>query len=407
MRDYFTWGHLNKLVKTATKHKQVTQDQITTDIDFRPEVWGKRLVQNYNQDPSKQLFTHLFKMNKSHVIGMFVGLPFFVCANVLAPICIRAFQQYLQPAKFYECVFSENPPAGLLFGLREMSTKDGLNYAFGKLWPYLVIIGVAQLVRGFFDSFISYHSIQMGITMTSGLLDVLFNKMMVISETTKNVNAQGSLANILFTDTFKIYFFCKMQWVVVSVPLEVCVTVIYLGVLIDPSALFCLVSFLVLVPAIALLSQAMQKALSRMATIRDMRSTKIQEILNAVKIVKLFNTEKFQSKRIANCREDELRWVRKAAHAFEGHLTIGNTSISLFLIVMFGAMIGLNKFDVTKSFTMLQLTTYLQISVGFLPAMLMAVSDGLISIKRISAFFKLPEVDRSIIHQDEKYEKAI
>ena len=91
MRDYFTWGHLNKLVKTATKHKQVTQDQITTDIDFRPEVWGKRLVQNYNQDPSKQLFTHLFKMNKSHVIGMFVGLPFFVCANVLAPICIRAF----------------------------------------------------------------------------------------------------------------------------------------------------------------------------------------------------------------------------------------------------------------------------------------------------------------------------
>ena len=44
---------------------------------------------------------------------------------------------------------------------------------------------------------------------------------------------------------------------------------------------------------------------------------------------------------------------------------------------------------------------------GFLPAMLMAVSDGLISIKRISAFFKLPEVDRSIIHQDEKYEKAI
>lgn len=84
-----------------------------------------------------------------------------------------------------------------------------------------------------------------------------------------------------------------MQWVVVSVPLEVIVTVIYLGVLIDPSALFCITTFLVIVPAIALLSRAMQKALSRMATIRDMRSTKIQEILNAVKVVKLFNTETF------------------------------------------------------------------------------------------------------------------
>ena len=48
MRDYFTWGHLNKLVLSATKHKQVTQEMITTDVDFRPEVWGKKLVENYN-----------------------------------------------------------------------------------------------------------------------------------------------------------------------------------------------------------------------------------------------------------------------------------------------------------------------------------------------------------------------
>lgn len=45
---------------------------------------------------------------------------------------------------------------------------------------------------------------------TAGLLDVLYNKMMRLSETTKNTNAQGSLANILFTDTFKIQHFIKM-----------------------------------------------------------------------------------------------------------------------------------------------------------------------------------------------------
>lgn len=51
----------------------------------------------------------------------------------------------------------------------------------------------------------------MAVKFTAGLLDVLYNKMTRLSETTKNTNAQGSLANILFTDTFKIQQFVKLM----------------------------------------------------------------------------------------------------------------------------------------------------------------------------------------------------
>lgn len=93
-----------------------------------------------------------------------------------------------------------------------MPTIDGINYTFGVLYPYLILIVLGSLLKAFADSFCSYFCNKLSIQSTAGLLDLVYNKILVISETSKNVNAQGSLANILFTDTIKILFFLRVAY---------------------------------------------------------------------------------------------------------------------------------------------------------------------------------------------------
>ena len=78
-----------------------------------------------------------------------------------------------------------------------------------------------------------------------------------------------------------------------SLPLDLIVAIVYLGVLIGPSSLYGILGFVVFVPILIWSTSTMQRQLYRMATMRDLRNSKIQEVLNAIKVVKLFNTESF------------------------------------------------------------------------------------------------------------------
>lgn len=52
--------------------------------------------------------------------------------------------------------------------------------------------------------------------------------------------------------------------------------------------------------------------LAKMAMMRDNRSSKINEIMNAIKVIKLFNLEPFQYQKIVNQRTRELSFVNGA-----------------------------------------------------------------------------------------------
>ncbi|CAL6005654.1 Xenobiotic-transporting_ATPase / Multidrug resistance-associated protein [Hexamita inflata] len=247
----------------------------------------------------------------------------------------------------------------------------------------------------------------MGIKVTSSLLDVLFNKMMKLSETTKNVNAQGSLANILFSDTIKIQQYLKLFYLQITVPLDIIVAIIYLAVFINPYVLFGCGTLLLFIPLIILSNKMLAQSLSRMATMRDIRSAKIQEAINAIKVIKLFNTEQFQEKRIENARKQELSFVRKANLAYSGHSTTGFTGYLVMSVVGFGALIAFDKFEISKTFTITYLFSFVQASISYLPILLMSMSDAKISLNRIKAFLDLSEIQTLYISQISNQEIAL
>ncbi|CAL6093007.1 Xenobiotic-transporting_ATPase / Multidrug resistance-associated protein [Hexamita inflata] len=400
-----TWSWLTPIIKKARKETLSVNDLKLTKIEIETKALATKFVKEYNANPKKSLMKHFLKVNKKNIAGMFVGIPLLVLAASLAPLCINTFQEKLSPLNFFDCDFSNFPSSKII--LKQKTVKEGLEYVFSNLYPYWIIIGLGLTLSSIGDSICSLNCVQFGIKITGALLDVLFNKMTVLSETTKNVNAQGSLANILFSDTMKIQAFTQLFYFIFSIPLNLIVAIVYLATYIDPVALIGAGGILIFIPIIGTCARVMQKALSRMATLKDIRSQKIQEILNAIKVIKLFNTEQFQEKRIENARIQELKYVQKASFAFTGHLSTGFTSYMIMSTIAFGALIGTDRFDISKSFTMIYLFSFVQVSIGFLPMVLMSLQDGIVSFKRILAFLQLSEVDRSMIDTKPEYENAI
>ncbi|CAL6070124.1 Xenobiotic-transporting_ATPase / Multidrug resistance-associated protein [Hexamita inflata] len=282
-----------------------------------------------------------------------------------------------------------------------------MTWVFSELYPYWIILGLGLTLRSIADAICSSNCVQLGIKITASLLDLLFNKIMVISETTKNINAQGSIANIIFSDTMKIQAFVKLFYLFFTVPIDLIIGIIYLSVFINPVVLIGLGAVLIFIPNIIICSRILSQSLSRMATMRDIRSAKIQEAINAIKVIKLFNTEQFQEKRIENARKQELSFVRKAGHAYSGHSLTGFTGYLVMTALGFGALIAFDKFDISKTFTITYLFSFVQGSISYLPIIIMALQDALISFSRIKGFLQLSEIDKSFIQVFPTQEEAI
>lgn len=56
---------------------------------------------------------------------------------------------------------------------------------------------------------------------------------------------------MLFTDTFKLQMFVRLCFLVIEVPLELIIAIIYISVYISPIALFGVAMIVVLIPLVA------------------------------------------------------------------------------------------------------------------------------------------------------------
>lgn len=90
------------------------------------------------------------------------------------------------------------------------------------------------------------------------------------------------------------------------IPCELIIAIAFLGAYVSGYALIGVGMILIIFPITFICMKVLEKAMKKMATLRDTRSQKITEVLNAIKVVKLFNTEKFQEKKILNIHEKEL-----------------------------------------------------------------------------------------------------
>lgn len=64
----------------------------------------------------------------------------------------------------------------------------------------------------------------------TGLLDLIYQKILIISDAARSTSATGNITNLLFTDTQKIAFMILFLVMIIQVPIDLVIYIIYLGV---------------------------------------------------------------------------------------------------------------------------------------------------------------------------------
>lgn len=82
-----------------------------------------------------------------------------------------------------------------------------------------------------------------------------------------------------------------------------------------------------------------------------MRVKRSSEILNGIKVIKLFALEEIQERRVFNTREREIKMLFKFAICMSFFSVIATLAAPLMTLIAFAAMLGENVFDLSSAFT--------------------------------------------------------
>ncbi|GJJ74307.1 hypothetical protein EMPS_06665 [Entomortierella parvispora] len=226
-----------------------------------------------------------------------------------------------------------------------------------------------------------------GIILRTALVDLIFKKATVMSSKARLDYPDGTVFNLMSTDTSRVEGTCEGLLLLIAVPLATLITVVLLWHLIGPSAL--VGTFLLMT-----VNPVQAWAMTKLSPIREQASkwtdTRIRvatEILQGIRVIKFFTFEPSFLTRMSEVRFYELKYVSWLMQV-RGFIYSTASSLPVFAsalsFVLYGAL-G-NKLEAKVIFPALALFTGLRIPLLVLPYCYSEALDAYVSVKRIEAF---------------------
>lgn len=187
----------------------------------------------------------------------------------------------------------------------------------------------------------------------TGLIDVMYQKVISVSNQAHMGAATGSIANLLFADTMKIAIFIQYLQLLFQMPTDIVAYLVYLGAQINPIALSGLLILLILVPIISISMSKIVLFQKKIMTFRDMRIQRSTEVLNGISVIKFFCLENIQHARLQGVRDKELQVQFRQSMIFSVISVVQNALAPLMTSLSFISLMYTKTFDVISAFTIM------------------------------------------------------
>ncbi|CAG7855058.1 Canalicular multispecific organic anion transporter 1 AltName: Full=ATP-binding cassette sub-family C member 2 [Serendipita indica DSM 11827] len=297
--------------------------------------------------------------------------------STTSPLVTKALLQFLVDSYLharYPAVYPKGPPIGkgigLAFGLFLMQQGASVAHNYG----------IAQTMT-------------VGLLIRSTIIGQIFRKSLRLSGRARVEHSTGKITTMLSTDTTRLDFalgFCHSLWIS---PLMI---ILALGLLIGNLGYSALVSVGVLLlgfPAQGIVVKFLFNARKDGIVITDSRVRLLQEIIQGIRLVKIYAWETLYGHKVDILRRDELKKVRTTS-------VLRSTLISLTsFIPILAAILAFITYSLTGHpldpaiiFSSLQMLNVLRMPLIMLPFIFSLSADGLVSLKRIGAFLTAEEL---------------
>ena len=195
---------------------------------------------------------------------------------------------------------------------------------------YAIAMFLSSTVESLLNSQYDYHIFTLAMRIRSALISVLYTKVMRLSPNGRKVFATGEIVNIMSVDTQRVMEYVQIMNLLWICPLQICVSIYLLWQQLQYGSFAGLVVMLLLLPINGLIGARMRKQQTALLKLRDQRTKLMNEILNGIKVLKMYAWETSFIEKIKQFRQNEIANLKWQAYLSAG-ITFAFNSAPFFV----------------------------------------------------------------------------
>ena len=258
------------------------------------------------------------------------------------------------------------------------------------------------------------------------VITAVYRKSLRLSMSAKQADTVGNCLNLMAVDARRLNDWLPYLHNMWSSPLQIVISMIMLWEQIGPAVLAGLAVMLIVMPLNALMARVQQRMQRKLMAARDERVKVFNEVINGIKIIKMYAWETGFKEKIETTRAEEIRLLRNY-RAFRivsemmwsagEHTTTCKTlcwaaSLTRWRCAPVPVLVSLSSFAAytlmgeeltpAKAFTSLALFNILRFPMAVLPSIISQCVEAFVSVGRILKFLKSAEVDPRAVLKNER-----
>ncbi|GBM92933.1 Canalicular multispecific organic anion transporter 2 [Araneus ventricosus] len=287
--------------------------------------------------------------------------------------------------------------------LDELIAFVGSNDPFWKGFVYATGMFLAALIESFLSGQYEYRIYVIAMRIRSCIISVVYKKALVLSNSARKNFTVGEVVNLMSVDTQRVMDYVQMANLLWSAPLQIVIAVYLLWQQLGVSTLGGLAVMILMIPLNGVISVFIRNFQVKLMKDKDKRTKLMNEIMNGIKVLKLYAWENSFIKEVMSIRCMEVASLRAQAY-LNGAVTFVFSSapflVSLASFATYVLIDSNNVLDANKAFVSLSLFNILRVPTALLPMIITFTAMFVVSLKRIDKYLQGDEIDPDIIKHD-------
>ncbi|XP_028267253.1 multidrug resistance-associated protein 1 isoform X2 [Parambassis ranga] len=282
----------------------------------------------------------------------------------------------------------------LIHFVNDSSAPSWQGYFYTSLLFICTCVQSLILQRYFHVCFVS------GMRLRTAIIGAVYRKALVISSAARRCSTVGEIVNLMSVDAQRfmdLITYINMIW---SAPLQVVLALYFLWQNLGPSVLAGVAVMILMVPLNAVIAMKTKTYQVAQMKSKDNRIKLMNEMLNGIKVLKLYAWELAFKDKVSEIRESELKVLKKAAYL--GAVSTFTWVCAPFLVALstFSVYVLIdehNVLDAQKAFVSLALFNILRFPLNMLPMVISSMVQASVSLKRLQVFLSHEELQEDSV----------
>ncbi|KAL8585023.1 hypothetical protein ACOMHN_043659 [Nucella lapillus] len=246
-----------------------------------------------------------------------------------------------------------------------------------------------------------FHScLVLGMRLRSVIISAVYRKTLRLSNSAKKTTTVGEIVNLMSVDAQRFMDLMTYFHTIWSGPLQIVLSLYFLWHTLGPSVFAGVGVMLLLIPINAFIAHKQRQLQVKQMGLKDSRIKLMNEVLNGIKVLKLYAWELSFQDKILCIRNQELEVLKRAAYlnACSSFLwTCAPFMVSLTTFAVYTLSDENNVLDAEKAFVSLSLFNIMRFPLSMLPNVITNIVQASVSLKRLQKFLDNDELDTEAV----------